>query len=340
MPDIALKFGRRKPVDKPALKFASFRAETPATPAHPASVDYLDELHGGWQMLGNDQEGDCNAVTWANERRLVTAMLTGKASYPGIDQVLEFYKTQNPQFDPNSTTHGPGSDADGGMSVQVGLEYLHKTGGPDGVKAVAFAKVDPSNTDEVEAALAIFGSLWLGVYVVSGNQDQFAAGQPWTVQRGASIEGGHAILAGGYTPNVRFITWGRECQFGPSFWNGTVQGYRLVEEAWVVIWPEHLGSKQFQAGVNVQALANAYQQLTGKTLDIGAPTPVPAPVEPPPGPAPEPDPNPQPDPVPTPPQPDDTDRQLAAAATRFLRGRNVPVYVRSALTKWIKARGL
>ena len=66
------------------------------------------------------------------------------------------------------------------MDVQTGLEYLHANGGPDGVRAVAFAKVDHTNLDEVKAAIAIFGSLWLGVLVLDANQTEFSDGKPWT----------------------------------------------------------------------------------------------------------------------------------------------------------------
>ena len=38
-------------------------------------------------MLGNDQAGDCVAVTWANVRRLVTAILTAAPVYPSQAQV-------------------------------------------------------------------------------------------------------------------------------------------------------------------------------------------------------------------------------------------------------------
>jgi hypothetical protein len=259
------KYGRRPPKNAPALRLASFLSS--AVPAHPRSEDYLAKLTG-WQMLGNDVAGDCNAVTWANMRRLVTAALSTEY-YPTQAQVWQFYQTQNPGFDPNGTssTNGPGSQDDQGMDVQTGLEYLHTTGGPDGVKAVAFAKVDHTNPDEVRAALAIFGGLWLGVMVLDANQQQFAKGHAWTDVAGSPIDGGHAILGGGYTTaDVKFITWAKETEFAKSFWNGVVQGQPLVQETWVVIWPEHLGSAAFQQGVNQAALAADYQALTGSPL--------------------------------------------------------------------------
>src|ERR1700729_1057756 len=190
------KYGRRPPKNAPALRFGSFLSS--AAPAHPRDEDYLAKL-SDWQMLGNDVAGDCNAVTWANMRRLVTATLATQA-YPDQAQVWEFYKTQNPGFNPAGTadTNGPGSDDDQGMSVQEGLEYLHANGGPDGVRPVAFARVNPSSVPEVEAALAIFGCLWLGIQVLGANQQQFADGQPWADVKGSPGDGGHAILAGGY----------------------------------------------------------------------------------------------------------------------------------------------
>jgi hypothetical protein len=263
---MAFMYGRRPAKNAPALFLKSFL--NVVVPAHPSSEDYLATL-ANWQMLGNDVAGDCNAVTWANMRRLITATLATE-NYPTQAQVWEFYETQNPQFDPTGTaaTNGPGSSADQGMEVQTGLEYLQSHGGPDGVKAVAFAKVNQTDSGEVEAALAIFGGLWLGITVLDANQQQFSSGQAWTDVSGSPIDGGHAILAGGYTPDVKFITWAKETAFAPSFWNGSAQGAPLVEEAWVVIWPEHLGSEAFVQGVDLKQLAADYLALTGNVLDL------------------------------------------------------------------------
>lgn len=261
---MAYKYGRRPPKNAPALRFGSVLAS--GAPSYPPRVDYLKKLPG-WQMLGNDVAGDCNAVTWANMRRLVTASLATE-NYPTQAQVWQFYQTQNPGFDPNGTasTNGPGSSDDQGMDIQTGLEYLHANGGPDGVKPVAFAKVDHTKIAEVKAALAIFGGLWLGIEVLDANQKQFADGEAWSDVPGSQIDGGHAILGGGYGTDICFITWGQETRFEPSFWNGVVQSVPLVEEAWAVIWPEDLGTKSFEQGVNQAQLAADYQAITGTPL--------------------------------------------------------------------------
>lgn len=270
------KAGRRKPRPErlaAALKFSQFW--TGVLPSHPVQQDNLALLNGGWNMLGNDRAGDCVAVTWANFRRLMTAVLGSREVYPSQEQVWEVYRTQNPDFDPNGTkaTNGPGSSADGGMEIQALLEYLVKHGGPDGVKALAFARVDHTNPDEVDAAIAIFGGLWTGVTVQQAQEQQFAAGQPWDWQQGSPSLGGHSILTGGYTGvgNFKDITWAQEIAITGRYMA------RGVEELWLVLWPEHLGTKAFLEGVDQAALAAAYTAVTGAPFPV-TPTPQPTPV--------------------------------------------------------------
>jgi hypothetical protein len=280
------KPGKRPPKGAPALKLS--RLLTGTVPAHPASADYLAALGGGWQMLGNGQAGDCVAVTWANVRRLVTTALTASGRYPSQAEVWEVYRTQNPDFDPSGSadTNGPGSPADGGMDVQSLLEYLVATGGPDGVKAVAFAAVNPKDPAEVKAAIAIFGYVWTGIAVAANNQQEFGAGEPWDYDPNSPVEGGHSIVTGGYgAPGAgalggdeRFITWAAETSFTDSFWSN------CVDEAWVCVWPEHLGTREFLEGIDLAQLAADYKAITGRDL------PVPAPPAPVPAPAPAPDP--------------------------------------------------
>ena len=282
--------GRRPPKRAPVLRLGPLL--TGVVPAHPVAADYLARLGGRWQMLGNDQAGNCVAVTWANVRRLVTTSLTSQGYYPTQDEVWAVYKTQNPGFDPSGTadTNGPGSPADQGMDIQTLLELLTATGGPDGVKAVAFAAVNIHDPDEVKAAVAIFGSVWTGVNVLQVNPQQFDEGLPWDYDPSSPVEGGHSVITGGYgTPGAgplggdeRFITWAAETSFTDAFWAN------LAEEAYAVIWPEHLGSKAFVEGVNVAQLAADYQEITGRVLPLPAPPPVPpspAPVPPSPDPA-------------------------------------------------------
>lgn len=271
------KYGRL-PNDPTRPRIRLSRSLTGVVPEHPSADDNLSAL-SGWQMLGNDTYGDCVAVTWANLRRLTTARLSTE-NYPTLSQVMTVYATQNP------------NGADGGMDIQTLLEYLVSTGGPDGVKALGFAAVDYTNPDEVKAAIALFGGVWVGLDVLAANEQEFDAGQPWDYVSGSPDVGGHSVLVGGYgavagetSPRLgadeKFITWAQETSFTDAFWS------KQVMECWVVIWPEHLGSAQFLAGVDLQQLATDYTVITGQPFPApvtpvpGPPSPVPAPVQPP-----------------------------------------------------------
>ena len=267
------RYGRRRPpVRHPAIRWSDIRS---GAALHYAPVDYLARLGGGWQMLGNDAAGDCVPVTWANTRRLVTTSLTPAAAYyPTQAQVWQVYQTQNAGFDPaaSAETNGPGSADDNGMDIQTLLEYLHGTPGPDGASVVAFAAVNHADSAEVDEAVATLGSVWTGINVLACNQAEFTDGEPWDALAGSADEGGHSIITGGYLPGGgplaggrQFVTWAQETSFTDAFWTGQ------VEECWAVIWPEHLGTDAFEAGVDGAALAAAYQQVTGKPLVIPAP---------------------------------------------------------------------
>lgn len=261
--------GRLPPTWAAAIPFSEIH--TGVVPHHPPYVDYLAHLGGQWNMLGNDVAGDCVSVTWANFRRLVTATLTNHTVYPTQDQVWQFYKTQNPGFDPNNgNNNGPGSSFDNGMVIQLALNYLHQHGGPDGVKPVAFARVDAGKPDEVKAAIAILGAVWTGIVVDANNEDEFSREQPWQYIPGVPELGGHSVLTGGFgttlglatqlTGDEKFITWADETSFTDGYWANR------VEEAWAVIWPEHLGTRGFEKGIDGSKLRQLYRQFTNTDL--------------------------------------------------------------------------
>lgn len=253
---LELKFGKKPPLGKPALRLRSILSGT--IPDHPPAVDHL--TIGGWQMLGNDQYGDCVAVTWANVRRLMSR-LSGKEYYPNLDEVLTVYETQNPGF----------PEQDDGMYIQELLDYLLKRGGPDGVAPIAFAKVDHTNDAEVEAAISIFGYLWTGFGVQAANMAQdFEDGEPFEYRPQDMWIGRHSVIVGGYDSDhigtdQTMATWARESGFTEAGWRN------LVDECWAVIWPENLGTFQFQEGIDRGKLADAYMALTGRVLPLPPP---------------------------------------------------------------------
>jgi hypothetical protein len=257
-------------------------------------------------MLGNDQYGDCGPVSAANLRAMTTAALTGVERYPTLQDVFDLYRRSgNPNFD-------PATDADdNGVDMQTMCEAL-VSGGIAGVKALAFAKVDVSSLDEIRAAVSIFGGLLLGVNLDVAQQEQTNDGL-WDYVQTVSW-GGHAVLAGGYTSattgaDVNVVTWAQLVGLTDRFWT------HQVEEAWVVIWPEHLGTVAFQQGVDLAQLAADYHALTGRTFPV-APTPTPG----------------------------DPDAALAAVAHPWVKHLHTSIAgnskMRAALKTWLTEKGL
>ena len=259
-----LPLGRRSPKNAPALQLGPLLTkQLPHTPR----TDDPGARFTAWQMLGNDRAGDCVAVTWANQRALITTALTGATRYPDQDQVWALYKTQNPRSIRTgvrpSTVRVPRTTT--AWTSRRAWSTWSDSGGPDGVKAIAFAKVDHTNEAELKAAHAIFGQVWYGVNVLAANQTEFADHQRWNYVAGSPLDGGHSITGVGYDrADYRFVTWAEETAWTEAFRT------HQVEESWVVIWPEHLGSTEFEQGIDRQQLAAAYQQITGQPLSIPA----------------------------------------------------------------------
>lgn len=269
--------GRRPPKNAPALQLG--RLLTGTVPAHPKSADHFSRVRE-WILGGNDQFGDCGPVSVANSRLLLTAYLTGTPEIASQDDIFDLYRRSgNPDFDPND----PGGPGDAGVDMQTMLEAL-VAGGIGGKKALAFAKVDVSNLEECRAAIAIFGDQLLGVDLEVAQQAQTDRGL-WEYSR-SSEWGGHAVCAGRYSSatsgdDVDVITWAEVVGTTDSFWSHQVQ------EAWVVIWPEHLTTSAFIAGIDQAQLAADYEALTGRPFPVNpTPSPTPSPVPPPPAPGP------------------------------------------------------
>lgn len=287
MPEVIVpgrRLGRRPASNKRALEFGRFW--TGAKPKGPAAADHF-ALVPKWILGENDQFGDCGPVSVANSRLLTTTYLTGKPVIVSQAAIFDLYRRSgNPDFNPTTDAD------DNGVDMQTMLEAVLATG-IDGVKCLAFAKVNASNEAELQAAIDIFGSLLFGVDLETAQQSQTDASL-WDYRKSAEW-GGHAICAGRYAQSpdrMAVVTWADVVDTTAAFRSHQLQ------EAWAVIWPEHLGTKAFAEGVDIAALAADFHALTGGTLPIPTPAPTPAPPAPTPTP-----PTPTPAPTPTPPAP-------------------------------------
>lgn len=299
----------RRPADpsRPLLKLADVL--TGVVPSHGVGADHFSKV-GDWGLFTNDRYGVCGPTSVANSRALVTRYLVGAEHMPTLDDVYSLYRRSgNPNFDPAT-----GADDNGVIMADMLSAVL--SGGIGGMKGIAYAAVNTSNLDEVRAAIDIFGFLLLGVDLETAQQAQTDAGM-WDY-RPSGQWGGHAVLAGSYTSaaygaDIDVITWARRVGTTDAFWT-----HGQVPEAYVLIWPEHLGTAAFQEGVDLGALARAYEVLTGRQFPA-----VPVPVPPPPAPAP----------------PVDPDRALLAAYGKW-QHRHRTADLAAAFDRWRTAKGI
>ena len=280
--DLGAPIGCRIPkVDAPAIEFSSIVApplkklvsstvpapEVPIT--SPPAVDYLEPF-SSWEDFKNIIYNNCNAAAWSNTRRIMTSKLGAREIYPGIEQVQDFYKTQNPNFTGEGNAPFVG---DNGMKIQTGLEYLVKNGGPDENRALAFARVDVTKPEAVKLAIAIFGTLWVGLRIYSQTLLEFKENVPWKHPKQPTQKKpyGHAAVVGAYDSNYHIITWGKQAILTPEYWNGTYMNnpkHPNVFDAYVVIWPEHVGTRRFMNGVNLKQLTNEFRTLTKTEMEL------------------------------------------------------------------------
>ena len=266
--------GKRPPKNAPALLFAE--VWTGVIPSHSPAADYLSRPIS-WGLWGNGTFGVCGPVAYGNLLKLITAWLTGIEADVTQDDVFALYKLVNPTFDPAT---GEGDD---GVDLQTMLELVLEHGfGPDGKKPCAFAKVDASNLDEVRAAIEIFGGVIFGSNLTVAQQGQTDAGGPWDYKPRSGEWGGHATMGGRYVDpagtaqdRTGQITWQEVIDFTDAF------AAHQLEEVWVVVFPEHLGTAQFVEGIDQARLAGLFTDLTGKPWPAApAPGPDPAPPDP------------------------------------------------------------
>ena len=251
----------RKPLDKTRIERAIRLRDvlTGKLPAHPLVVDHYSKVTFG--MYGNDKFGVCGPTAVANYRRMLTHYLTGKQHNPTQADVFDLYKRSgNPDFDPTT-----GAD-DNGVVVQTMLEAV-VAGGIGGVKGLAFAKLDPGNEQELYSAISIFGGIILGVDLQTAQQAQTDAGM-WVYKRSGDW-GGHCILGGGLNDKTGktndltdVVTWAEVIKMAESF-----RAHQL-DEAWILIFPEHLNTVGFEQGIDKSKLEQYYKDLTGETLAI------------------------------------------------------------------------
>lgn len=174
---------------------------TPPTPGGHKDLSSTDH-----NMFGNDTVGDCTCADvghatlyWNKEAEKVVHITTSK--------VLAMYSAIT-GYNPDDPSTDKGAD------MTVVAKYHQKTGLQDESgnhhKITAYLAITPGNFEEIKQAIHLFGACSIGWELPESAQIQFQAGQPWSVESGSQIEGGHDTLAIGYDGQYLYvITWGK-----------------------------------------------------------------------------------------------------------------------------------
>jgi hypothetical protein len=287
----------------PRLKLAQFLTAG-YTGTVPSTVDYASNVKS-WPMARNSDLGDCTAADACHGIQVWTTYGQGNTVTCTDADVVAFYS--------GSTGYNPADPStDQGGNMQDVCNYFLKTG-MAGHKIAAFFQVDPAQSDQLRAALWLFGGVSVGFPFPHSAMAQFDAGKPWTPVAGDPIDGGHDVLLVGMTAggNYRVVTWGRVQEVTPAFW-AKYMADPQNGEAWARVSLEWLRNNGTPEGLSAVAVNAAFQQITGR--------PGPFPVTP--GPTPAPAPAPAPSPAPAP-QPAAADKALATAVRTWLAAKHL-----------------
>ena len=232
-----MKLGRlaaRRPVGLADLK-VYLHNPLPDPPESVAAPQLAD-----WGMLGNSTYGDCT-ICGAAHLEMATALDDHQPVPMFTDTEVE-----SVYFD---LTGGQ----DTGLVEADVLQAWHTTGlfgsAQDPRRIAGYAPVDHRNQTELKSVVATFGGAYLGVAVPESAQEQFQAGQPWTVVPGSPVVGGHCVPAVGYDSTYLYVVTWAKCWAVTWTWVD-----RYLEEAYAVITPA-------DAVVNLAALQADLAQL-------------------------------------------------------------------------------
>lgn len=268
-----------------AAMFPSLQKDNDVPPP-PDTLDNLATVDpAGIPMYLNDRLGCCVEAMKAHGIQIFTGR-DGNEITVTDDAVLADYRRiggYDPDAKPDENGENP---TDRGENVQRALEDWVKNGiaRPDGTvdKILAFAQIRTGDWAVMQAAMQVFEVIMLGVELPESAEDQFSAGEPWTVVEDSEVVGGHAVLLGEYAKrpdgklNGRVWTWAHDQEVDAD-WLA-----KYTEEMWIVVtedqWgPDGLSPDKFNQGV----FEEEFTRQTGKPFPGVKPVEPPAPVDPP-----------------------------------------------------------
>jgi hypothetical protein len=230
----------------------------------PAVINWFAKV-ASFPMLLNDKLGDCTCAGFWHLVQSWTAY-AGTEYVPTDSDALALYERMG--YNPNAPLVNGENPTDGGAVEQDVLQSLADAS-EDGHGVVAFAQVDHTNAEEMKAALAIFGGLYVGIQCPESMQDQFANATPGLMPvisyvPGSPIEGGHCIVIVGWDgENWIAVTWGAVVQITQEFWE------HYGDEAWVIVTHDFIEKNgDSPTGLDVDQLVAEFKQLPAQVAPV------------------------------------------------------------------------
>jgi len=132
--------------------------------------------------------------------------------------------------------------------VEADVLKTWQTEGLFGSKLIAYAPVQPTNILGIHQAVAFYDGAYLGIECPASAQEQFANGEPWTYT-GSEVEGGHCIVALGFTQNgLLCATWGGIAEVTYGFCA------HYLTEVWCLISGILVAQKKDSLGIDIASL--------------------------------------------------------------------------------------
>lgn len=245
-----VRLGRKpKKHDRRNLMLARYLATRPVLPA---SIDWTPAVHhglfdSGWPMFKNDVVGCCAVAAPGHMIECWTAnagieQLVTDDDIIGAYSGITGYKPDDPSTD------------QGSCELDV-LNYWRQTG-IGGHRITSFVEVAPGSLTELQAAVAWFGGVYIGLDLPMSAQAQ--TGFVWdTVANDGGDWGGHAVNLVSFDPDgFTCITWGRKQQMTNRF----IAAY--CNEAYAIISPDWLNSAGVSpSGFDLSALNADLSQI-------------------------------------------------------------------------------
>lgn len=249
------KLGKTAPVIDPrTLKLAKYLPKV--MPPPPVSASFVQKVQD-WGMMLNDELGNCVAAEAGHSIQQWTRYAGTEIVVPD-SAILKTYEDVGGYI--------PGDDStDNGMDMLTFLKYWRKKG-VGGHKIDGFVSVDPNRVDEMQAAIAIFGNLNIGLQLPATVQGKSV----WSVPRHGPFGnaspgtwGGHCVPVMAYRPNPRgtgtlytVLSWGAKLTATGNFLKEYMdECYAVYSHDWL------MRSGQAPSGFNEAQLLEDLSQL-------------------------------------------------------------------------------